>query len=125
MIDANKNGKDDLQEIVDGVKQFVADVKSGNLNSVVADLKTGAAWAVDEFNNLCEEAQTFFGAIAAKVKAESSSLGEAVANALDLIYNEALHAASGLSDMASTQLKNLSSAAITAALGILNSAPAT
>lgn len=124
-MDINNNGKDDIQEIVDGVNQFFADAKAGNVNALVTDLKNGAAWAVKEFEALCTEAQTFFQAIVAKVKAAAGPLGEQVASVLTLIYNETLHAAAGLTRTASDQLKSLSSQAITAALGLLGSpAPA-
>lgn len=118
-MDINKNGKDDLQEIVDGVNQFIADAKAGNVTSLVQDLRNGAAWAVNEFDALCMEAQNFFQAIIARVRASAGPLGEQVADVLTLLYNEALHAASGLSQVASDQLKALSSQAITAALGLL------
>lgn len=118
-MDINKNGKDDIQEIVDGVNQFIADAKALNVNALVADLKNGAAWAVNEFEALCQEAQTFFQAVVTKVKATAGPLGEQVASVLTLIYNETLHAATGLSQTASDQLKALSSQAITAALGLL------
>lgn len=118
-MDFNHNGKDDVQEIKDGWAVFVADVRSGNINAVVSDVKDGAAWLQGEIEGLLEEAQTFFNWAIARVKEESSTLGEAVANMLTLLQNSNLQAALGLGQNVIAQLAAISSQIVTAALALI------
>lgn len=118
-MDINQNGKDDLQEIRDGFAQLVADAKALNATALVQDLKNGAAWTVDYVEKLTEEAQTIFNAVIAKVKAESATLGEAVANALTLLNNPSLHNAFGAAQGTIAQLVAIGSDVITKVLSLL------
>ena len=118
-MDFNHNGKDDVQEIKDGWAVFVADVRSGNINAVVSDVKDGAAWLQGEIEGLLEEAQTFFNWAIARVKEESATLGEAVANMLTLLQNSNLQAALGLGQNVIAQLAAISSQIVTAALALI------
>jgi predicted trehalose synthase len=118
-MDINQNGKDDIQEIKDGFAQLVADAKALNPTAVITDLKNGAAWTVNYVEALCEEAQTIFNAVITKVKAESSTLGEAVANALTLLNNPSLHSAFGAAQDTIAQLVAISSQVITKVLSLL------
>lgn len=118
-MDINQNGKDDLQEIKDGFAQLVADAKALNATALVQDLKNGAAWTVDYVEKLTEEAQTIFNAVIAKVKAESATLGEAVANALTLLNNPSLHNAFGAAQSTIAQLVAIGSDVITKVLSLL------
>lgn len=118
-MDINQNGKDDLQEIKDGFAQLVADARALNPTAVIEDLKNGAAWTVNYVENLCEEAQTILNAVIARVKAESKTLGEAVANALTLINNPALHNAFGAASDTIAQLVAISSQVLTKVLSLV------
>ena len=118
-MDFNHNGKDDIQEIKDGWAAFVTDVKSGNINAIAQDVNDGAAWLKGEIDGLIEEAQTFFNWGLSKVREESTSLGEAVANMLTLLANGSLQQALGLGQNAISQLAAISSQIVTAAVGLL------
>lgn len=118
-MDFNHNGKDDLQEIKDGFDQFITDVSAGNINAVVQDVKDAGDWLKNELEGLVQEAQNFFNWGLAKVKDESTSLGEAVANMLTLLANGNLQQALGLATTAIDQLKALSSEVVTAAVGLV------
>jgi len=108
-MDFNHNGKDDIQEIKDGWAAFVNDVRSGNINAVVQDVTDAAAWIKTEIEGLEQAAQDFFNWGVSKVKAESSTLGEAVANMLTLLNNGSLQQGLGLAASAIAQLAALSS----------------
>lgn len=118
-MDFNHNGKDDLDEIKDGFDQFITDIKSGNIDAVVTDVQNGAAWLKGEIEGLEQDAQNFFNWGIGKVKAESASLGEAVANMLTLLANGNLQSALGLGQSAIAQLAALSSQIIEAAVGLI------
>lgn len=123
-MDINQNGKDDLQEIKDGFAQLVTDAKNLDATALVNDLKNGAAWTVNYVTDLCEEAQTIFNAVITKVKAESATLGEAVANALTLLNNPSLHNAFGAAQTTIQQLLAIGSDLITKVLSLLSALPA-
>lgn len=123
-MDLNNNGKDDLQEIKDGFAQLVTDAKALDATALVNDLKNGAAWTVNYVADLCEEAQTIFNAVIAKVKGESKTLGEAVANALTLLNNPSLHTAFGAAQSTIAQLVAISDDVITKVLSLLSGLPA-
>lgn len=108
-MDFNHNGKDDIQEIKDGWAAFVADVRSGNVNAVVQDVVDAAAWIKTEIEGLEQAAQDFFNWGVDRVKAESKTLGEAVANMLTLLNNGSLQQGLGLAASAIAQLAALSS----------------
>lgn len=108
-MDFNHNGKDDIQEIKDGWAAFVADVRSGNVNAVVQDVVDAAAWIKSEIEGLEQAAQDFFNWGVDRVKAESKTLGEAVANMLTLLNNGSLQQGLGLAASAIAQLAALSS----------------
>lgn len=118
-MDLNRNNKDDLQEIKDGFAQLAADAKALNPRAVIDDLKNGAAWAIDYVENLTEEAQAIFNAVITKVKAESKTLGEAVANVLTLLNNPALHNAFGATQATITQLLAIGSDIITKVMAMV------
>lgn len=118
-MDINQNNKDDLQEIKDGIAQLVADAKALNPGAVIQDLKNGAAWTVDYIEKLTEEAQVIFNAVITKVKAESQTLGEAVANALTLLNSPRLHNAFGATQDTITQLLAIGSDVITKVLAMV------
>lgn len=124
MTDLNKNGVDDADEIKVGFAQLVSDAKALKFGAVLTDLKNGAAWTVNYVENLCDEAQQIFTAVIAKVKAESSTLGEAVANVLTLLNNPSLHAEFGASTTAIEQLVAITSDVITKVLSLLTLLPA-
>lgn len=119
-MDINNNGKDDLQEIKDGFAQLVTDAKTLNVSALITDLQNGAAWTVNYVADLCEEAQTIFNAVITKVKAESATLGEAVANALTLLNNPSLHNAFGAAQGTIAQLVAIGSDVITKVLSLLS-----
>ena len=119
-MDINQNGKDDVQEIKDGFAQLVADAKALDASALINDLKNGAAWTVNYVTDLCEEAQKIFNAVIAKVKAESATLGEAVANALTLLNNPSLHTAFGAAQTTIDQLLAIGSDVITKVLSLLS-----
>jgi len=123
-MDINQNGKDDLQEIKDGFAQLVTDAKNLDATALVNDLKNGAAWTVNYVTDLCDEAQTIFNAVITKVKAESATLGEAVANALTLLNNPSLHTAFGAAQTTIQQLMAIGSDVITKVLSLLSALPA-
>lgn len=118
-MDFNHNGKDDLAEIKDGFDQFITDIQAGNINAVVKDVTDAGAWLKGELDGLVEDAQNFFNWGLAKVKDESTSLGEAVANMLTLLANGNLQQALGLGQSAIAQLQALTSAVVEAAVGLL------
>jgi hypothetical protein len=117
-MDLNNNGKDDIQEVKDGFAQLFNDAKAGNVSGVLQDLKNGAAWTVEYVEDLCDEAQQFLSAVIAKVKSESQTLGEAVANALTLLYSGDLHGALALGQQAIDELKAITSEALTKILSL-------
>jgi hypothetical protein len=119
MIDLNKNGKDDIQEIADGIKQFIRD--EGTL--IGSHIASATAWLQGEAAGIPDAAQQYFSAALAKVKATGGSLGEQVADMLTLLYNDTLHEAVGLGQEASTALKDIKSEVVSAAVGLLATAP--
>lgn len=119
-MDFNHNGKDDVQEIKDGFSKAWADIRSGNVSAVLQDVADAGAWLKTELEGLVEEARVFFQWGLDRVKAESQSLGEAVANMLTLLANSNLQGALGLGVQAIEQLKALSSEVVTAAVGLIN-----
>lgn len=118
-MDFNHNGKDDIQEIRDGFSQFVTDIKAGNVNAVVQDVVDAGAWLKAELEGLEQDAQQFFNWGLDRVKAESASLGEAVANMLTLLANGNLQSALGLGQTAIDQLKAVTSQIVEAAVGLV------
>lgn len=118
-MDFNHNGKDDILEIRDGFTQFKNDVLSGNVSAALQDVSDAGAWLKTEIEGLVEEAQTFFNWGLEKVRAESTSLGEAVANMLTLLANSNLQGALGLGQQAISQLMAVTSEVVTAAVGLI------
>lgn len=108
-MDFNRNGKDDIQEIKDGWAAFVTDVRNGDVNAVVKDVTDAAAWIKGEIEGMEQAAQDFFNWGVDRVKAESKTLGEAVANMLTLLNNGSLQQGLGLAASAIAQLAALSS----------------
>lgn len=108
-MDFNHNGKDDIQEIKDGWAAFVNDVRNGDVNAVVKDVTDAAAWIKSEIEGMEQAAQDFFNWGVDRVKAESKTLGEAVANMLTLLNNGSLQQGLGLAASAIAQLAALSS----------------
>lgn len=108
-MDFNHNGKDDIQEIKDGWAAFVTDVRNGDVNAVVKDVTDAAAWIKGEIEGMEQAAQDFFNWGVDRVKAESKTLGEAVANMLTLLNNGSLQQGLGLAASAIAQLAALSS----------------
>ena len=108
-MDFNHNGKDDIQEIKDGWAAFVNDVRNGDVNAVVKDVTDAAAWIKSEIEGMEQAAQDFFNWGVDRVKAESKTLGEAVANRLTLLNNGSLQQGLGLAASAIAQLAALSS----------------
>lgn len=118
-MDFNHNGKDDVQEIKDGFSQFKSDLLSGSVSAVLQDVTDAGAWLKGEIEGLVEEARNFFNWGLERVRAESASLGEAVANMLTLLANSNLQGALGVGAKAMEQLQALSSEVVTAAVGLL------
>lgn len=118
-MDFNHNGKDDLDEVKDGFDKFISDVKAGNINAVVTDVEDAGAWLKGELSGLEQDAQNFFNWGIDRVKAESKDVGEAVANMLTLVNNGNLQSALGVGTTAISQLSQLSSEVITAAVGLI------
>lgn len=118
-MDFNNNGKDDFQEIKDGFDQFITDVATGNINAVVTDVENAGAWLKNELAGLETAAQNFFNWAVTKVKAESGSLGEAVANMLTLLANGQLQQGLGLGQSAIAQLVAITTEVVQAAVGLL------
>jgi hypothetical protein len=124
MTDLNNNGKDDLTEIQAGFTQLFNDAKALNGPAVLADLKNGVAWTVNYVEALCDEAQQFLTAALNKVKGESATIGEAVSNALDILYNTGFHQAAGLAQNAIDQLKAIGSDVLTKIVALVTGLPA-
>lgn len=118
-MDFNHNGKDDIQEIKDGFSEFVSDIKSGNISAALQDVTDAGVWLKGEIEGLVQEAQDFFNWGLQKVRDESTSLGEAVANMLTLLANNNLQGALGLGQQAITQLMAVTSEVVTAAVGLI------
>jgi len=118
-MDFNHNGKDDIQEIKDGWAAFVTDVRNGDVPAIVKDVTDAAAWLKAEIEGLEQAAQEFFNWGISRVKAESTTLGEAIANMLTLLNNGSLQQALGLGASAIAQLAAISSQVVEAAVALI------
>lgn len=119
MIDLNKNGKDDVQEIADGIKEFIA--KEATLIS--EEVASATNWLQGELAGLPDSAQQFFAAAVSKAQSSGGTLGEQIADTLTLLYNDGLHAAVGIGEDVGAMLKAIPSEVVTAAVGITSKAP--
>lgn len=124
-MDFNHNGKDDIQEIKDGFAQFATDIKSGDINAVFKDISNAGGWIKVEIEGMAADAQNFFNWGLQRVKDESASFGEAVANMLTLLANGNLQGALGLEQSSIAQLAAVATEIVNAAVSLLGFKAAT
>ena len=118
-MDFNNNGKDDIQELRDGFAQLKNDLLSGSVSAVIDDIAHAGDWLEDFLNGLAADAKAFFQWGMDRVKAESQTAGEAVANMLTLLANGELQRGLGVAEEAIAQLFAISSQIVEAAVALM------
>lgn len=113
-IDLNGNGKNDFDEVVDGIKEFIKDERD-LLNKHVA---SSTDWLKGEIAGLSKEAQAFASAAMDQAASRSASLETTVTNTLNILFHDSIAKAAGLEEQAIAELKALSSKAIASAIGL-------
>lgn len=118
-MDLNKNGKDDIAEIRDGVVSFIqqeATLVSGAVSSSVI-------WLQGILAGVPDAVQTHLTGVIKEVDSEGGDLGTKVTNTLNLLYNDAKLLERGIEQSVIDGAKAIKSEAIQAIVALTTAVP--